>query len=85
MNEIGITSLCIFDNIKKIRLFIYQDIVEIKRFLEFYSFAFNNYLYILIETTEPKEFKLFKNLNLLNIKNSFFVFHHLDYSYSQNF
>ena len=85
MNEIGITSLCIFDNIKKIRLFIYQDIVEIKRFLEFYSFAFNNYLYILIETTEPKEFKLYKNLNLLDIKNSFFVFHHLDYSYSQNF
>ena len=85
MNEIGITSLCIFDKIKKIRLFIYHNIKEIKQFVEFFSFAFNSYHYILIETTEPKEFKLYKKLNLLNIKNSFFVFHHLDYSYSKNF
>lgn len=85
MNEIGITSFCIFEKIKNIRFFIYSKIEEIKQFVEYFSFAFNSYHFILIETTEPKEFKLYKKLNLLNIKNSFFVFHHLDYYYSQKF
>ena len=85
MSKIGITSLCIFEEIKNIRLFIYSKIEEIKQFTEYFSFAFNSYQYILIETTEPKEFKLYKKLNLLDIKNSFFVFHHIDYYYSQKF
>ena len=35
---------------------------------------------ILIETTEPKKFYLYQNLNLLNTNKTFFVFHHIDFA-----
>jgi len=85
MNEIGLTSFCIFEPITKIRIFFYKNIQQIKEFAEFYSFIFIKYDYILIQTTEPKEFKLYQNLNLFNINNTFFVFHHLDFVYYKKF
>jgi len=80
-----LTSFCIFEPITKIRIFFYKNIQQIKEFAEFYSFIFIKYDYILIQTTEPKEFKLYQNLNLFNINNTFFVFHHLDFVYYKKF
>ena len=79
MNEIGLTAFSIFEQINKIRIFFYKNIQEIKEFAEYFSFTFIKYDYILVQTTEPKEYKLYKNFNLFNINHSFFVFHHLDF------
>ena len=79
MNEIGITSYYFFEYADKIRIFFYKKIDDIKEKDEFLPLIFNNYKYILIETTEPREMELYKILNLFNIKQSIFVFHHLDY------
>ena len=85
INNIGITSLSIFETNENIRIFTYHKIDEIKYYSEYFSKVFNFYNHILIETTEPKRLKIFKALNLINRSNSIFVFHHLDYAYLKPF
>ncbi len=82
MHKMGITSLTIFEPIFKVRLFIYEDNEILNEKAANLSSIFQKYNFILIETTEPKMFDLYTKLNLLNCKNSIFVFHHIDYSYS---
>jgi len=79
MRKMGITTFCYFDVIDKIRIITYDNLEIFKKNFNYFSFLFNKYKYILIETTEPKEINLYKNLNLLNINKTFFVFHHIDF------
>ena len=85
MNKIGITSFCYFEPIEKIRLFIYEEIEKLENNTNYFSPIFNKYKYILIETTQPNKYNLYKNLNLLNINKSLFVFHHIDFVNSSYF
>jgi len=79
MHNSGLTSFCSFEPINKIRFFIYNNIEEIKKHSRSLSIKFFKYNYILIETANPYYFMVYKELNLLNIDHSFFVFHHLEY------
>ena len=81
LHKIGITSLCIFEPINKIRFFFYDNKDILKEIAESINLKLKEYNYILIETTDPNILDLYIKLNLLNIKNSIFVFHHIDYSY----
>lgn len=85
MQPMGISSLCNFQPINKVRLFIYEKINVIIKNDEKFKFVLKNYSYILIETVQPIIYNLCMKLNLLNINNSFFVFHHIDYAYSLPF
>ena len=85
MSKIGISSLCLFEPINKIRLFIYGKNEEIIKNIDYFNLILKKYSYILIETAEPKMSHLYTKLNLLNNNNSIFVFHHIDYSYSLPF
>ena len=82
MNINGTSSFCLFCPFKKIRIFIYKDINIFNETSNNFSFIFNRYNYILVQTTEPRIFGLYAKLNLLNINNSIFVLHHIDYAYS---
>ena len=79
MHNSGLTSFLYFEPVNKIRFFIYNKLEEIKKYTKYLSLILKNYNYILIETADPHYFLLYKQLNLLNIKHSFFVFHHLEY------
>ena len=85
MQNNGIFSLSNFQPINKVRLFIYEKINVIKKNAEKFKLILRNYSYILIETAQPIIYNLCRKLNLLNINNSFFVFHHIDYAYSLPF
>ena len=75
----GLDSFCHFEPINKVTFFIYNNIEDIKKNLKILSLILINYNYVLIETANPYYFIIFKELNQINIKHSFFVFHHLDY------
>ena len=79
MSNYGISSFFRFEEIDKIRFFIYNEIDDIKKYKPFFKSILINYNYVIIETANPIYFFLYKSLNLLNIYHSFFVFHHLDY------
>ena len=79
MRYYGISSFVRFEAIDKIRFFIYNEIDDIQKYINFFKSILINYNYIMIETANPIYFNLYKSLNLLNIYHSFFVFHHLDY------
>ena len=50
-----------------------------------FLFSKDIFIYILIQTAEPRISNLLVKLNLLNMNNSIFVFHHIDFSYSLPF
>ena len=79
MNDIGLSSFFLFEDISKIRFFIYNDIRDIEKYTKYLSLILINYNYILVETANPNLVTLYKSLNLLNINNTFFVFHHCEY------
>ena len=82
MQEIGLDSFFFFNPLNKIRFFIYRNLKDIEKYAEYLSNIFINYNYALVETVTPKRFKLYKKLKLLNIKYSFYVFHHLEYIFN---
>lgn len=82
MNKKGIDTFCLFDSVKKIRLFTFDNINQVYNNTKKLNLIFNKYAYILIETTEPKNKELFQKLGFFNINNSIFVLHHIDFSES---
>lgn len=79
MHETGLTSFYLFEPLNNITFFIYNKMEEIEKYAKDLSLIFINYNYVIIETANPSLFSLYKQLNLLNINHSFFVFHHLEY------
>ena len=79
MHNSGLDSFCCFEPINKIRFFIYNKTEEVKKYAKYLSMIAINYNYVLIETANPYYFIIYKELNLLNINHSIFVFHHLNY------
>lgn len=79
MHDTGLSSFLLFEDLSKIRFFIYNDFRDIEKYKKYLSLILINYNYVLIETANPNLFPLYKSLNLLNINHSFFVFHHLEY------
>jgi len=79
MHDSGISSFYFFEDINKIRFFIFNDIRDIEKYANYLGNKLLNYNYALIETAVPIIFPLYKSLKLININHSFFVFHHLEY------
>lgn len=76
MHDMGKTTFNFFEPKKKIRLFIYEDINYIKQNSDLFSFIIKKYKYILIETTEPNNYNLYKKFNF---NQTFFIFHLLHF------
>jgi len=77
MTNIGIESFIFFEPTRKLRFFLIDNTKYNKReeHLEKYREIFKKYLAILIQTTNNKVKYFCRKLNLLNWKNSIFVFH----------
>ena len=66
--KFGINSFCLFNEINKIRFFVFENLV---------STIIKNYDFIIIQTTNNENKPLFHHLNLLNMNNTIFVFQHI--------
>ena len=85
IQKIGISSFCFFEPINKIRIFTYNEPKNLIEEAENFKLIFKKYNYILIATSHPCMANLFKKLNILNINNTIFVFHHIDFVNLQPF
>ena len=81
IHKMGITSFCFFEQTKRIRIFFYENVEYLKNNSYIFSLIAQKYNYILIETTEPNSFNLYKKLNF---SRTLFVFHNLNFLNSNN-
>ena len=77
MNQIGQDTFCLFKNIEKIRLFIYDNLNKNIDYSEKLSLVLNNYDYLLVESTDIDKKELYKNLGFFKMNNSIFVLHNI--------
>lgn len=76
----GIKSFCLFNEINKIRFFVFQNLKQfLKNSKNFTSFI-KKYDYVVIQTTNNQNKDLFFYLNLLNLNNTIFVFQNMIYA-----
>ena len=75
MHFSGMDAFCLFENKKKIRLFLYKNIRQINSLSKTISLFMRYYSFILIQTISSKSIKIVSKLGLLNIKKSIYVFH----------
>ena len=76
MFPFGIDSLSLFKQSENIKIFAFQDLNIIKKYI---SSIIKKYDFILLQSTSAYEFGLFKKLDLFNVNKSFFVFHDLNF------
>ena len=80
LRKSGVDSLSYFNDINKIRVFIYDNLTQIMNDSENLSSIIKQYNYVLVESTDKRQKQLYNKLGLLNINNSIFVFHEIGYA-----
>ena len=75
----GISSFYLFHKVSNIRLFIFNDLKQIKDNTKNLSSIIKNYDFFLLETTDYNKKKLNIDLGLFKINNSIFVFHYMTF------
>ena len=78
MHEFGKDSFCLFENKDKIRIFLYNNLEEIKFFAELLIYYMNYYSLILVQTVTRGKKKIISSLGLLKNNKAIYVFHHTD-------
>ena len=74
----GIDSLCLFENMERVRLFTFTELRKISLFAKKLSKIIQNYSFVLVQSTDSNKLDLYKKLDFLNMNNSIFVFHALN-------
>ena len=72
--SIATDSLCIFPNIGNVRMFVFDDLKQIKNNTKNLSSIIKKYDFVLLGTNE-NDGQILNGLDLLNINNSIFMFH----------
>ena len=78
LQSFGEDTFCLFEDIKKIKLFIYSNLIQIKKISEKLTLFFKKYDYILVQTIDRERKDLYKQLNFFKMNNTFFIFHNID-------
>ena len=77
--KFGINSFCLFNEINKIRFFVFENLGPFWTHSKNFSTIIKNYNFVIIQTTNNKNKPLFHHLNLLNMNNTIFVFQNIYY------
>jgi len=80
LRKSGVDSLSYFEDNNKIRVFIYDNLTQIMNNSENLTFIIKQYNYVLVESTNKWQKKLYNKLDLLSINNSIFIFHEIGYA-----
>ena len=75
----GVDSLTLFEERKKIRLLTFNKLNEIELNAKNLSSIIKKYDYVLLQSTERTRYTLYNSLDILNMNNSIFVFHNINY------
>ena len=76
----GIDSLCLFEEIQKLRLFFFNNLNQIKNYSKNITFIMKKYDFIIVQTADEKNKDIYNQLQLLRMNNSIFVFHNIYYA-----
>ena len=79
MHRMGQDTFCLFENVEKIRLFIFDNFDKIIDNSEKFSLVIHNYDYLLVESTNISGKEIYKKLGLFKMCNSIFVLHNVFY------
>lgn len=77
MHKFGIDTFNLFDETENIRLLVFDNLDNIHTHSKNLSFVIKKYSLIIIQTADINDKDIFNKLDLLNINNSFFIFHNL--------
>lgn len=80
IHESGIDSFSLFKEYKKIRLFTFDNLKQIKMNIQNLSRIIKKYSFILLQSSDIYTKQLFINLDLFKLNNSIFVFHELRFA-----
>ena len=80
INYSGIDSLCLFEEVQKLRIFFFNDLNQIKNYSKNLTFIMKKYDFIIVQTTDEKNQDIYNQLQLLRMNNSIFVFHYINYA-----
>ena len=80
IQNFGVNSFCLFKEINKIRFFVFQSIEQFRNNSKNFTSIIKKYDYLVIQTTNADNKALFFYLNLLNMKNTIFVFQNMIYA-----
>ena len=80
INYSGIDSLCLFEEVQKLRIFFFNDLNQIKNCSKNLTFIMKKYDFIIVQTTDEKNKDIYNQLQLLRMNNSIFVFHYINYA-----
>lgn len=80
IHESGIDSFSLFKENKKIRLFTFNSLKQIKKNIQNLSRIIKKYCLILLQSADIHTKQLFINLDLLKLNNSIFVFHEIRFA-----
>ena len=91
----GINAFFLFNEIDKIRFFVYENLKSLYKYAKKFPYSLLNiklfikkYDFIVVQTTDEKNKNLFIHLNLLSLNNTIFIFHnkhYIDNNYSEFF
>ena len=75
----GLNTFCLFKSFENIRAFTFYNSSQFSEHSKEFQLVFNNYRYILVETTEHTKKKTYEDLGLFKMNNTIFVFHHFEF------
>ena len=78
MHKFGIDTFNLFDGTENIRLLVFDNLDNIHTHSKSLSFVIKKYSLIIIQTADINDKDILNKLDLLNINNSFFIFHNLE-------
>ena len=79
INNFGINSFCLFNEINKIRFFVFENLQPFWKHSKNFTSFIKKYDFVIIQTTNDINKPLFSHLNLLNMNNTIFVFQNIYY------
>lgn len=77
MQRLGNDSFSLFPKTENVQLLLFKNLSQIEKNSKNLSIAISKYDFILLQSTNIKQKKLYMKLDLLKKNNSFFVFHEL--------
>ena len=79
VHKFGINSFCLFNEISRIRFFVFENLQPFWAHSKKFIAIIKNYDFVVIQTTNNKNKPLFHHLKFLNMNNTIFVFQNIYY------
>ena len=82
LTNFGSNAFCLFKLLENIRIFTFYRLSELSDHSKEFQLIFKNYSFIVIETTNPSKYNIYKDLGFFKMNNTIFVLHTIEHIYN---